>query len=290
MSDTTPPSDSIPSIDIIAEFLEQLKRLGLQGNKVCLYLQYAGADGNHVTAETVANEFDISEAAAGDILDWMARLGAVTFPSAMEDTVVVHREQLSRLMAFLERLEGAITSRQQRLLADTPLDEVEATIATPSGWDTSETDLLPRLEELVMDADDSLILVTPFFTTFGIEKFVTRLVQRAADGVTVEIITRDTDEGDSAEAVRHLKTTAGDLGSGVLENIFVYDYGTETERLHAKALVADDDRAYIGSANLTTYSLREAIEIGVIVDGPVVKEISEFLSEVREQEATDRVL
>jgi len=290
MSDVLPPRESIPPIETIAEFLERLDRLDLGANKICLYLQYAGADGNTVIAETVADEFDISEGAAGDILDWMARLGAVTYPSAMEDAVVVNRERLSRLLAFLERLEGAITPRQQRLLANAPLDAVEVTITTPAGWSAGETDLLPRLEELVMDADGSLVMVTPFFTEFGIDKFVTRLAQRAADGVTVNVITRDTDEGDAEEAVQRLERAAVDIGGGALENISVYDYGTATERLHAKALVADGERAYIGSANLTSYSLQEAIEIGVIVDGPAVEEISAFLSEVRELDATDLVL
>jgi phosphatidylserine/phosphatidylglycerophosphate/cardiolipin synthase-like enzyme len=290
MSDVLPPGEVIPPIGTIAGFLERLNRLDLGVNKVCLYLQYAGADGNTVTAETVADEFDISEGAAGDILDWMARLDAVTYPSAMEDAVVVHRERLSRLLAFLERLEGAITTRQQRLLANAPLDEVEVTITTPAGWSAGETDLLPRLEELVMDADSSLVMVTPFFTEFGIDKFVTRLAQRAADGVTVDVITRDTDEGDAEEAVRRLEAAAVEIGGGALENISVYDYGTATERLHAKALVADGERAYIGSANLTSYSLQEAIEIGVIVDGPVVDDINAFLTEVRELDATELVL
>lgn len=290
MSDAPPPRDRIPPIETIAKFLERLDSLGLEANKVCLYLQYTGADGDIVTAEIVADEFDISQEAAGEVLDWMARLDAVTYPSAMEDAVVVHRERLSRLLAFLERLEGAITPRQQRILADAPLDDVEITITTPAGWRTGEEDLLSRLEELVMGADDSLVMVTPFFTEFGIEKFVTRLVQRAADGVTVDLITRDTDEGDTAEAVRQLERDAMDIGGGTRENISVYDYGTATERLHAKALVADGERAYIGSANLTSYSLQEAIEIGVIVDGPVVRDVTVFLTEVRELDATEVVL
>lgn len=290
MSDAPPPREAIPSIRTIAEFLERLDRLDLGANKVCLYLQYAGADGNTVTGETVADEFNISESAAGDILDWMARLGAVTYPSAMEDTVVVHRERLSRLLAFLERLEGAITPRQQRLLANAPLNAIEMAITTPAGWSAGETDLLPRLEELIMDADSSLVMVTPFFTEFGIDKFVTRLAQRAADGVTVDVITRDTDGGDAKEAVQRLERAAMDINGGTPENISVYDYGTATERLHAKALVADGEQAYIGSANLTSYSLQEAIEIGVIVDGPVVEDINAFLAEVRELDVTDLVL
>lgn len=289
-NDLTPPGDAIPPIETIAGFLERLDRLDLEANRVCLYLQYAGADGERVTAEAVAEEFGISEVAAGDILDWMGRLDAVTYPSAMEDAVIVYRERLSRLLAFLERLAGAITPRQRRLLADAPLDDVEVTITTPAGWSSGETDLLPRLEELVMDADDSLVMVTPFFTEFGIEKFVTRLARRAADGVTVDVITRDTDEGDAAEAVRQLEMAAKDIGRGAPEKISVYDYGTATERLHAKALVADGERAYIGSANLTSYSLQEAIEIGVIVAGPVVAEINTFLVEVCNLEATECVL
>jgi phosphatidylserine/phosphatidylglycerophosphate/cardiolipin synthase-like enzyme len=141
-----------------------------------------------------------------------------------------------------------------------------------------------------MDAESSLVMVTPFFTEFGIDKFVTRLAQRAADDVTVDVITRDTDEGDAEEAVHRLERAALDIDGGVLENISVYDYGTATERLHAKTLVADGEQAYIGSANLTAYSLREAIEIGVIIDGPVVEDINTFLTEVRELDATDLVL
>ena len=163
-------------------------------------------------------------------------------------------------------------------------------ITTPAGWSAGETDLLPRLEELIMDADSSLVMVTPFFTEFGIDKFVTRLAQRAADGVTVDVITRDTDGGDAKEAVQRLERAAMDINGGTPENISVYDYGTATERLHAKALVADGEQAYIGSANLTSYSLQEAIEIGVIVDGPVVEDINAFLAEVRELDVTDLVL
>jgi Phosphatidylserine/phosphatidylglycerophosphate/cardiolipin synthases and related enzymes len=70
----------------------------------------------------------------------------------------------------------------------------------------------------------------------------------------------------------------------------VYDYDTVTERLHAKTLVADGEQAYVGSANLTSYSLQGAIEIGVIVDGPVVEDINTFLTDVRELDATEIVL
>ncbi len=52
------------------------------------------------------------------------------------------------------------------------------------------------------------------------------------------------------------------------------EFGTSTARLHAKLLVIDDDRFFIGSMNLDSRSARLNTEIGMLITSPEV--VSEF--------------
>jgi phosphatidylserine/phosphatidylglycerophosphate/cardiolipin synthase-like enzyme len=42
---------------------------------------------------------------------------------------------------------------------------------------------------------------------------------------------------------------------------------TGYETFHAKVLLADDDEAYVGSANMTKWSFEQSLELGVLVRG-----------------------
>jgi phosphatidylserine/phosphatidylglycerophosphate/cardiolipin synthase-like enzyme len=46
------------------------------------------------------------------------------------------------------------------------------------------------------------------------------------------------------------------------------------ETFHAKILLADDNKAYIGSANMTRWSRDFSLECGVIIRGPGIKPVA----------------
>ena len=46
------------------------------------------------------------------------------------------------------------------------------------------------------------------------------------------------------------------------------------ETFHAKIILADDDKAYIGSSNMTRWSRDFSMECGVILRGPCVKPVA----------------
>jgi phosphatidylserine/phosphatidylglycerophosphate/cardiolipin synthase-like enzyme len=217
----------------------------------------------------------------------MAGLGGVWFPSGMEDSVRIDRPAMSGLLAFLERLSSAMTSRQQRVLADDQLDTIEMTTSVPFNPEEGESDLMPHLASIVTGAEEQLILVTPFFNRFAVDTFVDRVVAAAEDGVTVKIITRDTDSGDNSAAVDRIYDAVADADA--ISNLEVFDYGAEGQRLHAKALVADEELAYVGSANMTSYSLQEAIEIGVIIEGSTATTVAEFFNSLQSAPAIERI-
>lgn len=279
--------DNFPDLGELARFISRLDNLGVDPGRLCSFLLYAGVDGQPVPASALSEEFDVPEGAARQMLDWVASLGGVWYPSEMEDTVRVDRPAMGGLVAFLDRFVSAMTPRQRAVLAGDQLDRIELTIATPPGFDGGDSDMMAQLAAIVTGAEDKLLLVTPFFTRFAVESFVDRVVTAADDGVTVSIITRDTDAGDNAEAVEAIHDAA--VEEGVAKNIEIFDYGTSDQRLHAKVLVADEEVAYVGSANMTSYSLQEAVEVGVIIDGPSAGTIAEFFRSVKAAGATDRI-
>ncbi len=52
------------------------------------------------------------------------------------------------------------------------------------------------------------------------------------------------------------------------------------ETFHAKTILADAEHAYVGSANVTEYSLENSVELGVILSGRAALEISYVIDAV----------
>jgi phosphatidylserine/phosphatidylglycerophosphate/cardiolipin synthase-like enzyme len=50
--------------------------------------------------------------------------------------------------------------------------------------------------------------------------------------------------------------------------------------LHSKALISDQTRALVGSANLTFSGLRRNLELGVLLQGRMVRELRDYLGEL----------
>ena len=52
------------------------------------------------------------------------------------------------------------------------------------------------------------------------------------------------------------------------------------QTFHAKILLADNDKAYIGSANMTRWSRNFSTECGVIVKGPSVRPVATLIEAI----------
>jgi phosphatidylserine/phosphatidylglycerophosphate/cardiolipin synthase-like enzyme len=131
------------------------------------------------------------------------------------------------------------------------------------------------LTELIATASDRLIISAPFLQPgAGISAGVLNAALRAAlrRGVAVELVT--TGQSLSGLDIASFRSTApGHLRvSRPTTNVL----DPKTLGSHAKFCVSDGIAAYIGSANLTGPGLAEHIELGVLVRGPLAKQVEEF--------------
>lgn len=271
-----------------AQFVQSVRAHEIDPVVFCTYLLHTAASGEGtVDPSQTAEEFEIHREAANHLHDLASEFGLVDFTSRTTNRVKVNRQTVIDFIQFINIFDEHMTASEAELLANNAVHDVELSIAVPNEFNGKSAELMARLIRLVRNADRELLLVTPFFTRFGVDVFVDHLAAATARGVDVSLMTRDvTDGGKNADHVERIRETV--QTSGDTSNFHVYQYDSPHGRLHAKTLIADTEVAYVGSANLTNYSLKEAIEIGLIVRGPVVDELIDFFEVVRRSVNTQK--
>lgn len=120
-----------------------------------------------------------------------------------------------------------------------------------------------------------LTVITPFINEDGMD-WAIRLFEATPATERLLIVRR-------GRNLREQLALRGDdlrrLNVRVVDYFLPLDVGYET--FHAKIIMADEDVAYVGSANLLGYT-RRSMELGVLIDGTVVKPIANLLAAVEE--------
>lgn len=132
---------------------------------------------------------------------------------------------------------------------------------------------LPSLISIVSSARRRLIIASPFLDTgfLGLAPFISRLL---AAGGQVVLLTRQLADPTSQNsvAVRELRKSCVDA-----RRLEVASWEDDGLGLHLKAIVVDSQHAYVGSANLTRAGMGQHAELGVLLEGPSVREIERLL-------------
>ena len=132
--------------------------------------------------------------------------------------------------------------------------------------------------ELVDQARVEVRLAAPFIDPEAVHFLTDSLISAGRRGVDVRVVTSIGQASRFAEMAQ-LWPAGGD------GRLRVTEVQTQLSPLgsHAKALVADGERGYIGSANLTAAGLGRHVELGVELVGPQLAELIKIL------EALERV-
>jgi phosphatidylserine/phosphatidylglycerophosphate/cardiolipin synthase-like enzyme len=128
------------------------------------------------------------------------------------------------------------------------------------------------LLELVDRARKKIWLAAPFIDPYGVGFMTNALCAAGIRGVDISVVT-------SAGQGLLFVDLAGQWRAQSTGSLHVSEVHTDLSPLgsHAKLLVIDDERAYVGSANLTAAGLGRHIELGVELAGTQVVELSAVL-------------
>lgn len=181
------------------------------------------------------------------------------------------REQLIRLEAVVadrtlhaDRWKQVVTVPDY-LRNDLPFGEVQETERVVTG--------------LVSGAHRRVIMASPFLDD-GFDALVPHISRLLSGGGTFLLLTRELERSASRNfaVVQKLREVCGDPPG--LQIVSWEDKGLG---LHMKSIVADSERAYVGSANFTTGGFGRHAELGVLLEGPSVRGVERVLETLAAQ-------
>lgn len=202
--------------------------------------------------------------------------------------LLVSREDAVRHAAVLR---GAAYARYRHRDAN----QVEITLSPPA-HPSRLMEVLPKagfswaglyhtsdsLAELASQARRRFIIASPFVDSEGLD-WIESLFDASGSGPLERTIIVRGRDATSTEALRerveHLKAR----GIIVLKYDIEHDRAVRQlgyESFHAKVLLADTDKAYIGSSNMNRSSRDHSMECGVVVRGPGAKPVAALIDAI----------
>jgi phosphatidylserine/phosphatidylglycerophosphate/cardiolipin synthase-like enzyme len=144
----------------------------------------------------------------------------------------------------------------------------------------------PAILDLASQAVSELLLAAPFLNTEHARALAASIARLTEAGGQVLLVTQASDAEPNLSSVRLLRDAAHARG-----RMDVWSWPGPGLGIHFKAVVADRQQAYIGSANLTTYAAIRQAEAGVILRGPLAHQLDQWIRriaahQVQQEEAT----
>lgn len=277
-------------------------------------LLLAGGKDEQITPARVAHETDFERQDASNLFRQLADAGAISCrsraSSITQSSYAVSgngvRRYLNAARSAIEYIE-AYQRRQPPQTVAQPIvtfpDDPAFESASPADFGMMQ--LMSTLATEIKRAEESIVLLAPFFEGEGVGHLIDVLEDALERGVDLTIVTRYLQDMDS-----HNRKVIGEVmeklgGRGLSGQIQLIDYTVWNDdiplarrsqdganpsfTLHAKLMLFDDNAVYIGSANITDYGFDRYLEAGVLVRGPPVQQFSELCDFLLHSEAATEV-
>lgn len=141
-----------------------------------------------------------------------------------------------------------------------------------------------EIKKLFMEATDSIYICSPFLDFEGIKDFLPLLAYKNRNGVKINIISRQINKKDNNSRFNVVKPVIEYFNANKCDvTIRNYHYQSKNyieSSTHAKFIVVDKKRAYVGSGELRKNSFEKNFELGLILGGKHAKELNVIFEEI----------
>jgi len=240
---------------------------------------------DRVSMDTISDVLPASRKLVKTVLKRFERADALS----QTDSDGVYAIEYDTWHRLIDRTQWLSDENNQRQL-EPVLDEVPAVaeIITSSPSDIDEipySSITGQMVEIIAGSEERVTVVNPFFTRDGLDLVVDSFVAATERGIQFELITRDILLGDRSNKPEMETLISRVRKDGNIANFDLLEIDSENfsdATLHAKLIIVDQRKAYIGSANLTDQSLQNAVEMGLYLEGPPVDQIVSYVSKCRQ--------
>ena len=241
----------------------------------------------------LTEEFDIFGPLTEEIVDWLLSTDILLQTDQTGDAYSVNVTQTHHLLQVSMWLfsNHSIESLRQAIEENPVSARPVYTVPERSGQ-MFQSNLTGYLVDLLASATDTATILNPFYTEVALSTIQEAIAGVTRRGARFRLLTRDIFMGDCSNQT-HIRTLVDFVDvEGEMSNFYLYEFNQNKyhdSRFHAKGMISDTDRAFVGSANLTTSSLRSSFELGVVLQGKVVRELTQFINQVIASDLFERV-
>lgn len=137
-----------------------------------------------------------------------------------------------------------------------------SSLSTPLKDQFSDLDYF--LTELIASAKSRLVMMAPYLSPTGMSRLQGAIALAAQRGAWIRLVTTDINDANSWNRRAIATLIEGSEGAFIRRRIRILGGSDEFPAfVHAKVIVADGARAYLGSANLSSGGLDRNFELGV---------------------------
>lgn len=251
----------------------------------------AAADGQLTGAADVrriCTASGIAQSRTGEALEFLK--AAAGFGLVEQISELTWRVTQAQVLAELAPLFQAVHIYRTKIHQDA--DTVEVVLTKPPNpsqlvktlegmllgtWGLLDTrEVLPSIAE---NATERFVVMTPFLDQVGGE-ILLALFKHVSPSVRKQLILRATADGLLPPG--YLANVGQLSGLGVETYNFRLEKteATGMETFHAKVVLADDTKAYVGSSNMNKWSFQYSLELGLLVSGKAASRIGQVVNAV----------
>ena len=184
--------------------------------------------------------------------------------------------QACRALQFGEPDQWAHTPLLDTILATSPAEYGDTGLVPSGKMQPHPRSLVLYLSNLIFSAKHRLLIVTPYWSTEGITKLKLASGANKKPPVEIVIMTSANPTPSNRKGLSEFASWMRREGADV--RILVpkpMSDGTDP-MVHAKVMLADGERGYLGSANISENGLQRSIEAGVGLRGPAVYHLEKW--------------
>lgn len=140
---------------------------------------------------------------------------------------------------------------------------------------------LPAILDIATQAQQELLLAAPFLNLEYARTLKPSVARLTAAGGEVLVVTRGSDGPgmmSNLASLRHLRS-----GIRHPSRVKVWSWAGPGLGVHFKVIVADRQHGYLGSANFTTHGTLYQAEAGVLLHGPLARQLDHWIRKIAVQ-------
>ncbi len=127
-------------------------------------------------------------------------------------------------------------------------------------------DLDQFVRDVISSATSSLLILAPYLSSSGLQALKGAIGVAAKNGAWIRLVAGDLEADDERNLKALRQLTAGSDGRAIAARLRVLAASSELPVLiHAKSVIADNERGFLGSANISWHGMERNFEMGVSV-------------------------